>query len=57
MSNWPVIYCEAEIEHDKLMSTQWPVPLPVYNLNGELIAPNSGKNHLYTEPLVYQEQL
>jgi len=67
ISDLPVIRSEAELEHDKLMSTESesrPVPLPAYDLNLEFpptvaIWPLLGdcSGHLHTEPLVYREQL
>ena len=39
MSNWPVINVEAEDERERLSATHRPVPLPAYDVDGELISP------------------
>ena len=46
MATWPTIHYDAEIKRDKLLSTYQPVPLPVYNLNANLIPPNQCKDAL-----------
>ena len=46
MSNWPVKSYEAEMERDKLRYTHQPIPLPAYDINGELIAPHACKDTL-----------
>ena len=46
MSNWPVISPEAGHEHDQLVSTHRPVPVPAYNINGNTIAPHLCKTTL-----------
>ena len=62
MANWPVKSYEAEIEHNKLLSTHQPIPLPAYDINGCLIPPDACENmlagaiardYLHYEPLVY----
>jgi hypothetical protein len=53
MSNWPAVYSEAKIEHDKLVSTHRSVLLPAYDLNGELIVP-SPNLALAKQPLLAQ---
>ena len=46
MANWPVKSYEAEIEHNKLLSTHQPIPLPAYDINGCLIPPDACENML-----------
>lgn len=46
MANWPVKSYEAEIECNKLLSTHRPIPLPAYDIDGHLIAPEACKNML-----------
>lgn len=43
MSNWPVISAKAEYERDQLMSSHRPVPLPAYDISGDLISPERCK--------------
>jgi hypothetical protein len=43
MSNWPVISPEAQHDRDELVSSHRPVPLPAYDINGNLIAPHRCK--------------
>ena len=46
MATWPVKSYEADIEREKLLSTHRPIPLPAYDIDGHLIAPNECKDKL-----------
>ena len=46
MSNWPMVHPEAEEERDRLAISHRPVPLPGYDLEGELISPGQCREML-----------
>jgi len=46
MATWPVKSYEADIEREKLISTHRPIPLPAYDINGQLIPPDECKDKL-----------
>jgi hypothetical protein len=46
LRNWPVIYQEAEVAKQKMLTTHRVVPLPVYDIDGRLIEPKKYKEAL-----------
>jgi hypothetical protein len=46
MCDWPVISPVAQYERDQMCSSHRPVPLPAYDLNGDLIPPDQCKTAL-----------
>ena len=46
MTDWPVLYTEGRTERDRLASTHRPIPLPAYDVDGNLIDPSNCKQEL-----------
>jgi hypothetical protein len=46
MSNWPVKTYDAAVEREKLIPTHRPIPLPAYDIDGKLIAPDACRDAL-----------
>lgn len=46
MENWPVIHSEAQDARNQLCSTHRPIPLPAYDMDGNLIPPDCCKTAL-----------
>ncbi len=46
MADWPVLYTEGRTERDRMASTHRPIPLPAYDVDGNLIDPSNCKQEL-----------
>ncbi len=46
MADWPVLYTEGRTERDRMASTHRPIPLPAYDVEGNLIDPSNCKQEL-----------